>query len=77
MDLNHAFLSQQIQRSLADTANSRADRDTHEKLARMYELEIERRSGGRIMFRTAQTAAKRSAETELVVVSHPIRIIGE
>lgn len=50
MDLNYFFLRQQVERSLAETAENRAAREAHSKLARHYELEIERKSGGRIMF---------------------------
>ena len=50
MDLNYLLLRQQVERSLAKTAQSRAARDAHEELARCYELAIERKSGGRIVF---------------------------
>jgi hypothetical protein len=50
MDLNYLFLRQQVERSLAQAAQSRAARDAHDELARCYELAIERKSGGRIVF---------------------------
>jgi len=50
MDLNYVFLRQQVERSLAEGADSAAARSAHEELARAYELQIERKSGGRIIF---------------------------
>jgi len=50
MDLNYVFLRQQVERSLAETARSKAAREAHEELARAYERTIERKSGGRIIF---------------------------
>jgi hypothetical protein len=50
MDLNYVFLRQQVERSLAEAAESAAARSAHEELARAYELQIERKSGGRIIF---------------------------
>ena len=50
MDLNYLFLRQQVERSLAAKCDNPAAREAHEGLARQYELEIERMSGGRIMF---------------------------
>lgn len=50
MDLNYVFLRQQVERSRADRARNDAAREAHEKLARTYELAIEQKSGGRIMF---------------------------
>lgn len=50
MDLNYVFLRQQVERSLAKSADSKAAREAHEELARAYELEIEKKSGGRIFF---------------------------
>jgi hypothetical protein len=50
MDLNYVFLRQQVERSLARRAQSAAARAAHEELARAYELAIERKSGGRIIF---------------------------
>ena len=51
MDLNYLFLRQQVERSLAEAAKNEAARRSHEQLARAYEVEIERKSGGRIRFR--------------------------
>jgi hypothetical protein len=50
MDLNYLFLRQQVERTLAEQAASSAARAAHEGMARQYELEIERKSGGRIIF---------------------------
>jgi hypothetical protein len=56
MDLNYLFLRQQVERTLAESARSAAARDAHEEMARRYEFEIERRSGGRIIFPDHPTA---------------------
>jgi len=50
VDLNYLFLRQQTERSLAAAANNAAARAAHEEMARQYELEIERKSGGQIVF---------------------------
>ena len=50
MDLNYLFLRQQMERTRAEQAASDAAREAHEELARAYELAIERKSGGRIIF---------------------------
>ena len=50
MDLNYAFLRQQVERTRAEAAKSDAARTAHEELARAYELAIEDKSGGRIIF---------------------------
>ena len=50
MDLNYLFLRQQVERTLAEHAVNIAAREAHEEMARQYELEIERRSCGRIIF---------------------------
>lgn len=50
MDINYLFLRQQVERSLAASSDKPAAREAHEGLARQYELEIERMSGGRIVF---------------------------
>ena len=50
MDLNYLFLRQQMERSLANAAHNDAARAAHEEMARQYELEIERKSGGQIVF---------------------------
>jgi hypothetical protein len=57
MDLNYVFLRQQVERSRAEAADSAAARSAHEELARAYELTIERKSGGRIMFRSNRKRA--------------------
>jgi hypothetical protein len=50
MDLNYLFLRQQVERSRARAAASDEARKAHEDMAREYEREIERQSGGRIHF---------------------------
>ena len=50
MDLNYLFLRQQMERSFANAAENAASRAAHEEMARQYELEIERKSGGQIVF---------------------------
>jgi hypothetical protein len=50
VDLNYLFLRQQMERSLAAAAENAAARAAHEGMARQYELEIERKSGGQIVF---------------------------
>lgn len=50
MDLNYVFLRQQVERTLAEAARNEAARQAHEEMARAYEQEIERKSGGRIIF---------------------------
>lgn len=54
MDLNYLFLRQQVERSFARSARSNAARQAHEEMARAYELEIEHRSGGKIVFSSPQ-----------------------
>lgn len=51
MNLNYLFRRQQVERSLAIAADTDAAREAHEELARRYELEIERKTEGRIVFR--------------------------
>lgn len=50
MDLNYVFLRQQVERTRVEAAESDAARTAHEELARAYELAIEHKSGGRIIF---------------------------
>lgn len=54
MDLNYLFLRQQVERTRAGAAKSPAARDAHEEMARQYETEIERKSGGRVIFPECQ-----------------------
>lgn len=56
-DINYLFLRQQVERSLAASCDNAAAREGHEGLARQYELEIERMSGGRIIFPSLRDAA--------------------
>lgn len=60
MDLNYVFLRQQVERSLAEAADSAAARNAHEELARAYERQIERKSGGRIIFQWHRAEFERS-----------------
>lgn len=50
MDLNYVFLRQQVERTRMEAAESEAARTAHEELARAYELAIEHKSRGRIIF---------------------------
>jgi hypothetical protein len=51
VDLNYLFLRRHMERSLAAAAaDNAAARAAHEEMARQYELEIERKSGGQIAF---------------------------
>lgn len=57
MDLNYLFLRQQVERSFAKAARSKAAREAHEEMARAYELAIERRSGGKVAFSSSPKGA--------------------
>ena len=59
MDLNYVFLRQQVERTLAEASASKAARNVHEELARAYELQIERMSGGRITFPSHDEGSER------------------
>jgi len=50
MDLNYLFRRQQIERSLAESANCDEARSAHEEMALAYEQAIERKSRGQIVF---------------------------
>jgi hypothetical protein len=50
MDLNYLFHRQQVERSRADLARDESAKKAHEELARIYELKIQHKSDGRIMF---------------------------
>ena len=50
VDLNYLFHRQQMERSLAQAAGSAAARAAHAEMARQYEMEIERKSRGQIVF---------------------------
>lgn len=69
MDLNYLFLRQQVERSLAETAHSAAARQAHEELARAYEHQIERKSGGRILF--DRRRQRDSAVEEMLIIGLP------
>jgi hypothetical protein len=68
MDLNYVFHRQQVERSLAENAASKAAREAHEELARAYELAIERKSGGRIMFPWHREDDEHASSEELISV---------
>jgi hypothetical protein len=48
MDLNYLLCRQQVERTRAAAATSRAAREAHEEMALQYEKEIERLTQGRI-----------------------------
>ena len=48
MDLNYLLGRQQVERTRAEAATSRAAREAHEEMARQYEKEIERLTEGRV-----------------------------
>jgi hypothetical protein len=68
MDLNYLFLRQQVERSLANTAASEPARQAHEDLARAYE-QIERKTGGRIMFPKGRHAARETVIEQQISAS--------
>lgn len=72
MDLNYVFLRQQVERSMAKAARNEAARSAHEELARAYELAIERKSGGRIVFGWDQDSGSTDVATEQLISAHPI-----
>ena len=70
MDLNYVFLRQQVERSLAEKARSKAAREAHEELARAFERTIERKSGGRIIFHCHHDEVTQP-EAEISVIQIP------
>jgi hypothetical protein len=71
MDLNYLFARQQMERSLARSATSPAAREAHEEMARRYELEIERKSGGRIVFPWHRDDAAADAGSDRLISERP------
>jgi hypothetical protein len=71
MDLNYVFLRQQVERSLAKAAESDSARQAHEELARAYELTIEHKSGGRIVFPWHRENLADDAESEQLISELP------
>jgi hypothetical protein len=71
MDLNYLFLRQQVERTLAAAAKSPAAREAHEEMARQYELEIEEKSGGRIMFPWTRDDGASDAGTDRLISGPP------
>jgi 4-hydroxy-L-threonine phosphate dehydrogenase PdxA len=68
MDLNYVFLRQQMERTRAEQAASDAARRAHEELARAYELAIERKSDGRIVFPWHRQAVADAGSQQLISV---------
>jgi hypothetical protein len=68
MDLNYVFLRQQVERSRSNASASEAARKAHRELARAYEREIERRTGGRIVFSNSHA---KDAGTEPLISARP------
>jgi hypothetical protein len=73
MDLNYLFVRQQVERSLATSAASAPARAAHEALARQYELEIERHSGGQIVFPWHRQGAAAERESDYQISGRPTR----
>lgn len=73
MDLNYVFLRQQVERSRADASASEAARKAHEELARAYELAIEYKSGGRIVFPWHRDDSTDDPGSELLISELQIR----
>ena len=73
MDLNYVFLRQQVERSLANASASKEARKAHEELARAYELAIERKSGGRIVFPWRRNGASEDSGCERLISARPSR----
>lgn len=71
MDLNYLFTRQQMERSLARSAATAAAREAHEEMARRYEREIERKSGGRIAFPWHRDGAEADADTAQLISEPP------
>ena len=67
MDLNYLFLRQQMERSRADAAQNAAARTAHDVMARQYEREIERMSGGQIVFPSHRDQADAVPVSELPI----------
>jgi hypothetical protein len=70
MDLNYLFLRQQVERSLADSSANKSAREAHEQLARAYELQIERKTDGRIAFQ-GQEGGAADEGSERLIIAHP------
>jgi uncharacterized OB-fold protein len=73
MDLNYVFLRQQVERSRANASASDAARKVHEELARAYELAIECKSGGRIVFPWHREDSADDPGSELLISELQIR----
>jgi hypothetical protein len=71
MDLNYLFARQQMERSLARSAATVTAREAHEEMARHYELEIERKSGGRIVFPWHRDGAEADPGSDQLITALP------
>lgn len=54
MDLNYLFHRQQVERTRADTAETKEARTAHEQLAECYEKQIENATGEEYRFPEAE-----------------------
>jgi hypothetical protein len=73
MDLNYVFLRQQVERSRANASASAAARKAHQELARAYELAIEYKSGGRIIFPWHRDDSPDDCGSEMLISEPRIR----
>ena len=73
MDINYLFLRQQVERSMAESAQDEAARKAHEQLAEIYEIEIERKTGGRIVFPWRRGRPTAEVEAEQLIIVPPTR----
>jgi hypothetical protein len=73
MDLNYVFLRQQVERSRANASATDAARKAHEELARAYELAIEYKSGGRIVFPWHREYSPDDCGSEMLISEPQIR----
>jgi len=60
MDLNYLFRRQQIEPSKAELASSEKARETHLKMAELYELEIEKLTAPSFRFPRSEIGIRRS-----------------
>jgi hypothetical protein len=71
VDVNYIFRRQQMERTLAEAAQNAAARAAHEEMARQYELEIERKSAGQIVFPSHREHDDRADETLISELPSP------
>jgi hypothetical protein len=72
VDLNYLFLRQQMERSRAEAALNPSARAAHEEMARQYELEIERMSGGQLVFPWHRQDGATDYGTDQLISGRPI-----